>query len=90
MFFLFCLLDLLSPIYTALFPKTLPRAAVRRVIQQEKNRRGAINGRPEITKASVHGMLSGVLEHHLFDLLSIFVPARGKKITPSMTCLKFN
>lgn len=38
-----------------MFPKTLPRAAVRRVIQNEKNRRDEIDIQSEITKASVKG-----------------------------------
>lgn len=47
----------IKSLYVALFPKTLPRAAVRRVIQNEKNRRDAINVRSEMTKASMNGIL---------------------------------
>lgn len=38
-----------------MFPKTLPRAAVRRVIQNEKNRRQLLMVEPEMTKASLKG-----------------------------------
>lgn len=42
----------------AMFPKTLPRAAVRRVIQNEKIRREMAKSQPEQEKASIKGKLS--------------------------------
>lgn len=38
-----------------MFPKTLPRAAVRRVIQNEKIRRELSIVQPDVTKASIKG-----------------------------------
>lgn len=39
-----------------MFPKTLPRAAVRRVIQNEKNRRQVSIVQSDVVKASLKGM----------------------------------
>lgn len=41
-----------------MFPKTLPRAAVRRVIQNEKIRREMSKSQPEHEKASIKGKTS--------------------------------
>lgn len=66
---------------TAMFPKTLPRAAVRRTIQNEKNRREMTKVEPIQEKASLRGKPKCYLnadqndwaaESHIFILLFCF------------------
>lgn len=48
----------LSAFLIAMFPKTLPRAAVRRVIRQEKIRRELSIAQPKVEEASLKGLFA--------------------------------
>lgn len=63
--------------HSAMFPRTLPRAAVRRLIQQEKVRRELVCVKQEDVKASVKGNLIVLWingTHCLAHSFSIFSP----------------
>lgn len=62
-----------------MFPKTLPRAAVRRVIQIERNRREEIHTQSEMTKASLKGS-SNEYKYCFFFFTNIDAPTPTRNL----------